>query len=131
MFPTFCCRGVLQITRADRLTYCLLIRMGGHIPLETKALHFSMSVPTMIKITCGLPLFATLFCVVWSLMFDFEASTRTHCKVFIIWLFPRLPPENRGCSICANCACFLFRLYRAVGSKHIKVQKNAILFISI
>ncbi|KAK7097376.1 post-GPI attachment to proteins factor 2-like isoform X2 [Littorina saxatilis] len=55
--------------------------MGGHKPIQDRPVHFAITVPTMIKITCSLPLIATLFCVVWSLMFDFDASTRTHCKV--------------------------------------------------
>ncbi|CAG5118200.1 unnamed protein product [Candidula unifasciata] len=42
---------------------------------------FQLNFPVMGKIVCGLPLFATFFCVVWSLMFDFHASTATHCKV--------------------------------------------------
>lgn len=36
----------------------------------------------MITITCGLPLFATFFGIIWSLIYDFDASTRTHCKVY-------------------------------------------------
>ncbi|KAH9492373.1 Post-GPI attachment to proteins factor 2 [Bulinus truncatus] len=42
---------------------------------------FQLSFPMMGKIVCGLPLFATFFCVVWSLLFDFEKSTATHCRV--------------------------------------------------
>lgn len=42
---------------------------------------FTLSFPTMTKIVCSLPLFATFFCVVWSLIFDFKSSTATHCKV--------------------------------------------------
>ncbi|RUS89477.1 hypothetical protein EGW08_002774 [Elysia chlorotica] len=41
----------------------------------------SIPFPTMAKIVCGLPLFATFFCVVWSLVYDFKTSTATHCKV--------------------------------------------------
>ncbi|KAK3740971.1 hypothetical protein RRG08_005662 [Elysia crispata] len=35
----------------------------------------------MAKVVCGLPLFATFFCVTWSLLYDFKTSTATHCKV--------------------------------------------------
>ncbi|BFZ15131.1 hypothetical protein BsWGS_18170 [Bradybaena similaris] len=42
---------------------------------------FQLNFPVMGKIVCGLPLFATLFCVLWSLIFDFHESTATHCKV--------------------------------------------------
>ncbi|CAL1538960.1 unnamed protein product [Lymnaea stagnalis] len=47
---------------------------------QRKAL-FHLSFPLMGKIVCGLPLFATFFCVVWSVFYDFEKSTATHCKV--------------------------------------------------
>ncbi|KAL8605304.1 hypothetical protein ACOMHN_031243 [Nucella lapillus] len=56
--------------------------MGGHKVDQNRNVYFAMSVPTMIKGTCALPLFALFFTVVWSLIFDFEASTRTHCKVW-------------------------------------------------
>lgn len=32
-------------------------------------------------LTVGLPLFAFLFCIVYSVLFDFESSTFTHCQV--------------------------------------------------
>ena len=34
-------------------------------------------------LTVSLPLFSFIFCVTWSLIFFFEASTGTHCKVFL------------------------------------------------
>uniref|UniRef100_A0A0B7AH32 CWH43-like N-terminal domain-containing protein n=1 Tax=Arion vulgaris TaxID=1028688 RepID=A0A0B7AH32_9EUPU len=42
---------------------------------------FQLSFPLFGKLVCGLPLFATFFCVVWSFLFNFEASTATHCRV--------------------------------------------------
>ncbi|XP_076447124.1 acyltransferase PGAP2-like [Babylonia areolata] len=56
--------------------------MGGQKNEDSRATYFTLSVPTMIKGTCALPLFAMAFCVLWSLVFDFDASTRTHCKVW-------------------------------------------------
>ena len=44
---------------------------------------FHIPFPTMAKIVCGLPLFATFFCVTWSIFFNFKATTATHCKVGI------------------------------------------------
>ncbi|XP_048774042.2 post-GPI attachment to proteins factor 2-like isoform X2 [Ostrea edulis] len=40
-------------------------------------LHFS----ALSKIVAGLPFFATLFCVIWSVLFNFKESTATHCRV--------------------------------------------------
>lgn len=42
-----------------------------------------MHVPfTLVSLgTVSLPLFAFLFCVVWSVLYDFERSTMTHCAV--------------------------------------------------
>ncbi|XP_055894343.1 post-GPI attachment to proteins factor 2-like isoform X2 [Biomphalaria glabrata] len=51
---------------------------------ETKQIRsalFQLSFPFMGKIVCGLPLFATFFCVLWSVLFDFEKATATHCRV--------------------------------------------------
>ncbi|XP_059147438.1 post-GPI attachment to proteins factor 2-like isoform X2 [Physella acuta] len=47
---------------------------------KQKAL-FYLPFPAMAKIVCGLPLFATLFCIIWSVIYDFEDSTATHCRV--------------------------------------------------
>ena len=42
--------------------------------------HFS----TLSNIVAGLPFFATLFCVTWSVVFNFKESTATHCRVKLI-----------------------------------------------
>lgn len=55
--------------------------MGGYRAIENKPVQFSLTIPSMIKGTCFLPLFATVFCVVWSIIFDFKGSTATHCRV--------------------------------------------------
>lgn len=43
---------------------------------------FRVSFSKFAWVTVSLPFFGFLFCVVWSLMFDFEKSTSTHCGVF-------------------------------------------------
>ncbi|XP_005091174.1 post-GPI attachment to proteins factor 2 isoform X2 [Aplysia californica] len=49
---------------------------------DAKRKHlFQIEFPFMAKIVCGLPLFATLFCVIWSIIFDFKQATATHCRV--------------------------------------------------
>lgn len=50
--------------------------MGGN-----RFAYFSLPVSKIVLGTCSLPMFATIFCVVWSVAFDFERSTATHCKV--------------------------------------------------
>ncbi|KAK7496507.1 hypothetical protein BaRGS_00012159 [Batillaria attramentaria] len=47
-----------------------------------KAVHFTVRVSSLLKWTSCLPLGATLFSVLWSVAFDFERSTATHCKVY-------------------------------------------------
>ncbi|XP_025088695.1 post-GPI attachment to proteins factor 2-like isoform X1 [Pomacea canaliculata] len=51
--------------------------MGGN-----RFAYFSLPVSKIVLGTCSLPMFATIFCVVWSVAFDFERSTATHCKVY-------------------------------------------------
>ncbi|KAJ8298122.1 hypothetical protein KUTeg_024653 [Tegillarca granosa] len=44
--------------------------------------YFQLDFSTFSKIVLGLPAFGFFFCVIWSLYFDFKASTATHCKVW-------------------------------------------------
>ncbi|RUS89476.1 hypothetical protein EGW08_002773 [Elysia chlorotica] len=44
-------------------------------------LLLSVRMPTVGVVLCLLPLGAALFCVVWSLVFDFRNSTATQCRV--------------------------------------------------
>ncbi|XP_071086868.1 post-GPI attachment to proteins factor 2-like isoform X1 [Haliotis cracherodii] len=46
-----------------------------------KPVHFKLTLATLGKIVCSLPIFATFFCVIWSVIFDFKSSTKTHCGV--------------------------------------------------
>lgn len=46
----------------------------GHSRIRVN--HFVVSC-----IVAFLPVFGLVFCVVWSILYDFEQSTRTHCKV--------------------------------------------------
>ncbi|XP_067663213.1 post-GPI attachment to proteins factor 2-like isoform X2 [Haliotis asinina] len=48
---------------------------------HNKPVHFKVSLATLGKIVCSLPIFATCFCVIWSVIFNFESSTKTHCGV--------------------------------------------------
>ncbi|KAL1122161.1 hypothetical protein AAG570_003566 [Ranatra chinensis] len=57
----------------------------GYIPLQVrpdkKGLRLRLQVSRAAWITCLLPFTGFVFCVVWSLMYNFEDSTFTHCKV--------------------------------------------------
>ncbi|KAK3740969.1 hypothetical protein RRG08_005661 [Elysia crispata] len=44
-------------------------------------IFLTVSLPTVGTILCCLPLFAALFCVVWSIVFDLKTSTATQCRV--------------------------------------------------
>lgn len=48
---------------------------------DTKKVLFRISFARLAVIAVSLPLGAFLFCVVWSVMFDFVRSTYTHCDV--------------------------------------------------
>ncbi|XP_041358774.1 post-GPI attachment to proteins factor 2-like isoform X2 [Gigantopelta aegis] len=43
--------------------------------------YFKISVPSLTKTSAFLPSFGALFCILYSVIFDFEHSTATHCKV--------------------------------------------------
>ncbi|KAL5012229.1 hypothetical protein ScPMuIL_010780 [Solemya velum] len=42
---------------------------------------YSISFHKLGSLVLSLPIFATVFCITWSIIFDFEASTATHCRV--------------------------------------------------
>ena len=39
------------------------------------------AIETLVRITVKLPILGLAFCVIWSIIFDFEESTKTHCDV--------------------------------------------------
>ncbi|ESO93779.1 hypothetical protein LOTGIDRAFT_203082 [Lottia gigantea] len=43
---------------------------------------FKVSIPKITTISCILPMFATTFCVTYSIINNFEQSTLTHCQVY-------------------------------------------------
>ncbi|XP_060084299.1 post-GPI attachment to proteins factor 2-like [Ylistrum balloti] len=47
----------------------------------TNKVLFQVQFAFLGKIVLSLPLFGFVFCVLWSLMNDFESSTATHCRV--------------------------------------------------
>lgn len=57
---------------------------SGYLPLnrrQKKGFVFQVAIPNLAWTTCLLPLSSFVFCVVWSLLYNFEDSTFTHCKV--------------------------------------------------
>lgn len=57
--------------------------MTGYLPLYHQKKGFILRLPVSKAawITCLLPFTSFLFCIIWSLMYNFEDSTFTHCKV--------------------------------------------------
>ncbi|KAK3594532.1 hypothetical protein CHS0354_023588 [Potamilus streckersoni] len=49
--------------------------------LQGQNILFQISARNLSCITMFLPIFATLFCVIYSVLYDFKESTATHCKV--------------------------------------------------
>jgi hypothetical protein len=47
----------------------------------SNGLLFQITVVRLAKGMLFLPFFAAIFCIVWSIIFDFESSTSTHCRV--------------------------------------------------
>uniref|UniRef100_A0A8D8LZT6 Post-GPI attachment to proteins factor 2 n=1 Tax=Cacopsylla melanoneura TaxID=428564 RepID=A0A8D8LZT6_9HEMI len=62
-----------------------MIRYSDYLPLhyEKSQSGFSLefSLEKLAYFTSALPLVGFLFCVIWSLVYNFEESTFTHCKV--------------------------------------------------
>ncbi|XP_039285233.1 post-GPI attachment to proteins factor 2 [Nilaparvata lugens] len=62
---------------------------SGYLPLSHRGRGLKASdgwvlrlpIPSLAWLTCLLPLSSFVFCVVWSLIYNFEDSTFTHCKV--------------------------------------------------
>lgn len=56
------------------------IPLVGDDMLQTRyVVHFAK----LAWFTVSLPFFAFLFCITWSVVYNFEHSTSTHCKVSI------------------------------------------------
>ncbi|CAH1408203.1 unnamed protein product [Nezara viridula] len=55
----------------------------GYLPLHPPKKGFILRLPVSKAawITCLLPFTSFVFCIIWSLMYNFEDSTFTHCKV--------------------------------------------------
>ncbi|BES94956.1 post-GPI attachment to proteins factor [Nesidiocoris tenuis] len=55
----------------------------GYLPLhhQKKGFVVRLQLSKAAWITCLLPFTAFVFCIIWSLMYNFEDSTFTHCKV--------------------------------------------------
>ncbi|XP_065215616.1 post-GPI attachment to proteins factor 2-like isoform X2 [Planococcus citri] len=49
---------------------------------ETKGYYLCFPLSKLIWCTISLPFFAFIFCVVWSILYNFEETTFTHCKVW-------------------------------------------------
>lgn len=62
------------------------LRLGSdYIPLVDEEINRFRVVFLFSKVawfTVALPFFGFLFCVVWSMMYNFEKATETHCKVY-------------------------------------------------
>lgn len=62
----------------------VMINTGGYLPLnyrQSKGFVIRIPFEKLAWSTCLLPLSSFVFCVVWSLLYNFEDSTFTHCKV--------------------------------------------------
>ncbi|XP_008204605.1 post-GPI attachment to proteins factor 2 isoform X2 [Nasonia vitripennis] len=62
------------------------LRLGSdYIPLvdeEISRYRLVISFPKIAWFTVSLPFFGFVFCIVWSILYNFEKSTETHCKVY-------------------------------------------------
>lgn len=61
-------------------------RVGSeYIPLvegDMLKARFVLDFAKLAWFTVSLPFFAFIFCIVWSIIYDFEHSTSTHCKIY-------------------------------------------------
>lgn len=58
--------------------------LSGYLPLAQDKRQVSwLRIPfgKLAWVTVSLPLFSFIFCVIWSVFFNFEKATFTHCKV--------------------------------------------------
>ncbi|XP_050417059.1 post-GPI attachment to proteins factor 2 [Patella vulgata] len=56
--------------------------MSNYDQVQVKPVLFNITVPFVVGVVSILPSFATIFAVVWSVSFNFEASTRSHCQAY-------------------------------------------------
>ncbi|GCB75348.1 hypothetical protein scyTo_0015303, partial [Scyliorhinus torazame] len=50
------------------------------VPLDKEAVLLRIRFTTLAVSTVMCPLFGFLFCIVWSMLFNFEETTATHCQ---------------------------------------------------
>ncbi|XP_051168694.1 post-GPI attachment to proteins factor 2-like isoform X2 [Leptopilina boulardi] len=67
--------------------YDEMLKRGGseYIPLvdgENPRYRIVLSFSKVAWFTVSLPFFAFIFCVIWSIIYNFEHSTSTHCQVY-------------------------------------------------
>ncbi|KAL2749001.1 post-GPI attachment to proteins factor 2-like isoform X1 [Vespula maculifrons] len=62
------------------------LRLGSdYIPLTEEDMlkvRAIISFSRLAWVTVSIPLFAFIFCVIWSVLYNFEHATATHCKVY-------------------------------------------------
>jgi hypothetical protein len=67
-----------MLTRTLKSVKKRKIKMGYQ---GSNGLLFQITVVRLAKGMLFLPFFGAIFCIVWSIIFDFESSTSTHCRV--------------------------------------------------